>query len=116
MESKTIKLFVVSDNALVAQGLRRYLNRNFNGIFEVSCFYDSRSCVRHIESDTQVVVIDDMVEGRSATDISKMIYRINPDVKVIDHHSEQEVGALISEMLSGEMIDAKKYSFKVQAA
>lgn len=85
-----LNLFIVADNALVANGLKHYLQNKFEDI-QVTNFYDSRSCLKKINKQTQIVVIDQNINGKTAVDTLRSIKTINPETEVVLHTSCEDV-------------------------
>ncbi|MCW3075904.1 MAG: hypothetical protein JWO32_513 [Bacteroidetes bacterium] len=100
-----INLFIVADNALVANGLKHYLRNQFGDI-NIFNFYDSRSCLKKIKKDTQVVVLDNVIHGRSGVETMRSIKTINPETEVIMHTSGEEVASFLRILYKG-----KNYQF-----
>ncbi|MBA3664169.1 MAG: response regulator [Bacteroidetes bacterium] len=96
-----INLFIVADNALVANGLKHYLNQKFSNI-NVFNFYDSRSCLKHINKETQVVILDHVIHGKSGIDTLRSIKTINPDTEVIMHTSGEDVVNFLNGYYKGD--------------
>jgi DNA-binding NtrC family response regulator len=87
-----INLFIVADNALIANGLKNYLSQKFRDI-NVTRFYDCRSCLKNINGKTCVVVLDHVIHGRSGEEAMRSIKTINPGTEVIMHTSRDEVAS-----------------------
>lgn len=89
-----INLFIVADNALVANGLKHFLGKKFTDV-TISRFYDCRTCLKKINRDTQVVILDHVIHGRSGEEAMRSIKTINPDTEVIMHTSREDVAAML---------------------
>lgn len=90
-----LNLFIVADNALVVNGLKHYLRNQFEDI-EVTNFYDSRSCLKKINKQTQIVVIDQNINDKTGVDTLRSIKTINPETEVVVHTSREDVAAFLN--------------------
>ncbi|MGZ3901028.1 MAG: response regulator [Bacteroidia bacterium] len=102
-----LNLFIVADNALVANGLKHYLRARFSNM-NILNFYDSRSCLKNINKQTAVVVLDHFIHGRSGADTSRSIKTINPDTDVIMHTSGEEVATYLSTYYKNNFLSPEK--------
>ena len=91
METQKTNIFILSDNALVVNGLRHELEDRFRGMVNVTGFFDSRSCLKKVDASTHVVVLDHFLEGKSSLPASKCISALNPNARIIMHSSREEV-------------------------
>jgi DNA-binding NarL/FixJ family response regulator len=117
MEEKKIKVFILGDNALVANGLRHFLRNRFGSTVQAVCFYDMKSCVRRIDEETSAVVLDYFVEGKGSAGIVRSIKTLNPRTSIIMHSSNEDVADSIEALLQGEttlFITAKKFRYKLE--
>jgi DNA-binding NarL/FixJ family response regulator len=89
--ARKMNLFILSDNALVVCGLKHSLLEKFGDQIRIYNFYDRRSCLRRMNEDVQIVVLDHFISGRSANDTRLAIKSLNPGTEVIMHSSPQEV-------------------------
>lgn len=89
-----LNVFIVAENALIVNGLKHYLKKEFQDI-EITNFYDSRSCLRKIDKQTQVVIVDDFIHGRSGIEALRSIKTINPEIEVVMHSSREEVASYL---------------------
>lgn len=90
-----LNLVIVANNALVVNGLKHYLKDRYGEDVSISNFYDSRSCLRKMKKDTQVIVTDCFLNGRNAADCLKSVKQTYPNAKIILHSSREEVAAWI---------------------
>jgi DNA-binding NarL/FixJ family response regulator len=104
MEMQRLNLFILSDNALVVNGLRHYLESRFPNRVMVTGFYDGKSCLKKVDQNTHVVVMDYFLEGRSSLPTLKCIEAINPRTKIIMHSCNQDVELAVEKLLKGEVI------------
>jgi DNA-binding NarL/FixJ family response regulator len=95
MESGKINLFIVADNALLVNGLKHYLEKRFGTGVRISNFYNKKSCLKKVNKNTQVVIVDSFLGGKSGFETLKTIKTINPNTEIIMHTSEEEVASSI---------------------
>lgn len=86
-----MNLYILSDNALVVCGLRHNLREKFGDNIRIFNFYNRRTCLRRLNEDVQIVVLDHFISGRSASETCLAIKSANPSTEVIMHSSCQEV-------------------------
>jgi DNA-binding NarL/FixJ family response regulator len=92
-----LNLFIVANNALVVNGLRNYLKDRFGEKLNINNFYDSRTCLRNIRKDTQVIVTDYFLGGRNAEESLRSVKEINPSARIVLHSSREQVAAWIDQ-------------------
>ena len=95
MKPEKLNLFIVANNPLLVNGLRHHLEDRFGPSLNISNFYNGRSLLRRIDENTQVVVMDHLLQGRAGHEILKGIKAINPSIEVIMHSTDDEVIASI---------------------
>jgi len=98
METKSLKVVIAADNALVVNGLRHHLENNFGKTLTVSACYDVRLLLKKITALADVVLLDYFFDGINGEVLRRKLEDINPDIKVIMHSSRQDVIAEIKEM------------------
>jgi DNA-binding NtrC family response regulator len=89
-----MNVFIVADNALVANGLRHFLGKKFKDI-TITRFYDCRTCLKRITRDTAVVILDHTIHGRSGEEALRSVKTINPNTEVIMHTSAEDVASML---------------------
>lgn len=101
MKNRELNLFIVADHALVVNGLKHYLEDRFGPKLHIYRFYDSKSCLKKINKNTQAVVLDHSIEGRGGNEILKSIKSINPETEGIFYSSSEQVAAYVETLLMG---------------
>ncbi len=91
MENRIINLFIVADNALVVNGLKHYLNKRFGTTICISNFYNKKSCLKKVNKNTQVVVLDYLENDKSVLETFKKIRTINPVTEIILPSSNEDI-------------------------
>jgi DNA-binding NtrC family response regulator len=101
MEGK-INIFILADNVLVVNGLRHYLEDRFKERVSVSGFYETKSCLKNINGQTHLVVLDYFIGGRSGKETLRLIKAVNDETEVIMHSSNEDVAAAVNAFMHGE--------------
>jgi len=97
MEAIVWRVFIVSENALVANGLRHQLLQEFAGSYSVSCFYDFKSCLCALKDGCDLVIVDPEVDGKKGAEVLLSVKLICPDSKGLIYH---EISQLLMDIES----------------
>lgn len=108
METQGINLFIVDDNKLLVTDLKNYLQTRFQSSLEISTFYDGESCLKEINKDTHIVILDYFLDGKNGLDILKLIKTTNPKTEVIMLSNNEDIAVAIETFRAG----AKDYVIK----
>jgi DNA-binding NarL/FixJ family response regulator len=115
MEAQKLNICILADNALVVNGLRHSLESRFPNRINVTGFYDSRNFLKKVDQNTQAVVLDYFLEGKSSLATFKCIQAINPKARIIMHSSKEDVINAIETMFKGETIYTTAIKFRDKA-
>ncbi len=107
-----MNLFIVDDNKLLVADLRNYLQNRFGVSLNITTFNDGESCLKKVDKETQIVILDYFMEGKNGLDTLKCIKEINPETEVIMLSYNEDVALAIESFRSG----AKDYVIKGQGA
>ncbi|MCE3225889.1 MAG: hypothetical protein K0S32_440 [Bacteroidetes bacterium] len=102
-----LNLYILSENALVVCGLKHYLEHRFGSRLKIFNFYNRKTCMRKINKQTSVVVVDQMFHGTDGAEVQRFIKNINPHVEVIMHSSGEEVASTISSLCGEDPVAMK---------
>jgi DNA-binding NtrC family response regulator len=108
METQGLNLFIVDDNKLLVADLKYYLQNRFGNGLLISTFYDGESCLKNIDKDTHVVILDYFLDGKNGIEILKEIKGINPKTEVIMLSGNEDIAVAIETFRNG----AKDYVIK----
>jgi DNA-binding NtrC family response regulator len=108
MNTTGLNLFIVDDDPLVMMGLKNYLNHRFTNDINISTFTTGKSVLRAIDEHTSIVILDNLLEGRSGNEVLKLIKEINANTEVIMLTSNEDIGMAIDAFRNG----AKDYVIK----
>lgn len=78
METRTLNLFIVDDNQLTVVALKHYIQNKFGKGIKISTFYDGESCIKEVNKNTDLVILDYFLGGKNGLEILKEIKEINP--------------------------------------
>lgn len=112
MEMHGMNLFIVDDNKLVVTDLKYYLQNRFGNGIQISTFSDGESCLRAVDMDTHIVILDYFLNGKNGLETLKQIKKINPKTEVIMLSGNEDIATAIDTFRAG----AKDYVVKGQGA
>lgn len=112
MEKQGMNLFIVDDDKLVVSDLKIYLNFRFGNDINILTFTDGESCLKKIDKDTHIVILDYFLNGKNGVEILKLIKDINPKTEVIMMSSNEDVSLAIQSFRNG----ASDYVIKGEGA
>lgn len=112
MENKGMNLFIVDDNKLLATDLKHFLHNRFGTDINISIFNDGISCLKKIDKDTHIVILDYTMDGINGLEVLKSIKEINPKTEVIMLSGNEDMAVAIQTFRSG----AKDYVIKGQGS
>lgn len=101
MKTQALNLFIVDDNPMVAMGLRQHLIHRFGSELNITTFPTGKSALENISADTNMVILDIMLEGENGNDILKSIKIINPATEVVMLSSNNEMEVAIRSFRNG---------------
>lgn len=108
METQVLNLFIVDDDKLTANTLQLYLKARFGSGVCISTFYDGESCLKNIEKDTHMVILDYFMKDENGLDVLKSIKTINPKTEVVILSGNEDIVIAIELFKAG----AKDYVVK----
>lgn len=100
METQTLNLFIVDDNPSMVVALKHYIQNKFKGI-KISTFNDGESCIREVDKNTNIVILDYYMDGKNGLDVLKEIKEINPKTEVVMLSSNNDLDVVIKSLRSG---------------
>jgi DNA-binding NtrC family response regulator len=106
METQAINVFILNDNVEMAGKLRRYLAKRFGDLLHISLFFSSRSCLKMLNRNVHLVVVDDYLyeganKGTPGLDLLKKIKDKEPSTEVVILTSHEDVGTAVEAMRLG---------------
>ncbi len=101
MKKQGINLFIVDDDKLVVSDLKIFLNYKFGSDLTISTFNDGESCLKQVDKNTDVVILDYFLNGQNGLEILKLIKDINPKTEVIMLSSNDDIALAIQTFRNG---------------
>lgn len=106
MKSQSLNVFILNDDVMIAGKLRKYLKKRFGDRLNISLFFTSRSCLRMINGQVHLVVVDDYLQESSHTGIAgiDMLQKIkekDPQTEVVILSSDEDVALAVDAMKLG---------------
>jgi two-component system response regulator AtoC len=101
METQGLNLFIVDDNKLMVSTLKQYLQNRFGLGIQISTFYDGDSCLKKVDKDTHIVILDYFMEGKNGLETLKSIKSINPKTEVIMLSGNEDMALVIDSFRAG---------------
>lgn len=106
MKNQSLNVFILNDDVMVAGKLRKYLKKRFGDRLNISLFFTSRSCLRMINGQVHLVVVDDYLQESSHTGIAgiDMLQKIkekDPQTEVVILSSDEDVALAVDAMKLG---------------
>lgn len=101
METQKSNLFIVDDDKLIAAALNNYLDTRFGRTLNISKFYDGKSCLKQVDNNTEIVILDYNLKEENGLDVLKSIKSINPKTEVIMLTNNEDVGTAIESYKKG---------------
>ncbi len=101
-------LFIVDDNKLLVADLKNFLHNRFGVSVNITTFYDGESCLKKVDKETHIVILDYQMGGENGLDILKKIKEINLKTEVIMLSGSEDMAVAIESFRIG----AKDYVIK----
>lgn len=101
MKTQGLNLFIVDDNMLMVTALKQYLTNKFGVSVQISTFKDGESCLKVVDKNTDIVILDYFMEGKNGLEILKLIKEINPKTEVIMLSSNEDIALAIESFRTG---------------
>lgn len=92
------KIFIVEDNKLYAQILKKQL---VNEQFQVKVFYNGRDCITHLQEKPDVITLDYTLPDMTGHDVLKEIQKESPGTNVIVISAQENITTAIDLMKNG---------------
>lgn len=112
MVTQGTNLFIVDDDKLMVTALKHYLQNRFGADVQISTFDDGESCLKKVDTETHIVILDYFLEGKNGLEVLKSIKAINPKTEVIMLSGNEDIATAIQTFRMG----AKDYVIKGQGS
>ncbi|MES2565840.1 MAG: response regulator [Bacteroidota bacterium] len=101
MNTSVLNLFIVDDNKLTVTDLKYYLQNKFGDGINITTFNDGDSCLKKVDKETNVVILDYHMDGKNGLETLKLIKDINPKTEVIMLSGNEDIGIAIESFRMG---------------
>lgn len=106
MKAQSLNVFILNDDVMVAGKLRRYLKKRFGDKLNISLFFNSRSCLRMLNGQVDLVVVDDYLQesthsGIPGLDMLQKVKERDPHTEVVILSSDEDVATAVEAMKMG---------------
>ena len=108
MKPQKLNLFIVDDSALMANDLKLFLENKFGTDLAITNFTNGESCLKMVNDQTHIVILDYFLEGENGLEILKSIKSLNPNTEVIMLSGNDDIAVAIQTFRAG----AKDYVVK----
>jgi len=99
--TQKLNLFIVDDDTSMVIALKNYLNNKFGSALKISTFYDGESCLKKIDDQTHIVLLDYFLNGKNGLEVLNDIKSINPKTEVIMLSSHEDIATAIESFRKG---------------
>ena len=101
METQGLNLYIVDDNISMVTALKQYLQNRFGNGLKISTFNTGDNCLKRVDKDTDIVILDYHMDGKNGVDTLRSIKEINPSTEVIMLTSNEDIGLAIESYREG---------------
>jgi two-component system response regulator YesN len=106
MAIQRLNVFIVDDNRMEANGLRKYLKNRFGNKVRLSIYFDSESCLCMMHGQVNLVVLDynlneKGLDSKTGLDVLKTIKLRHPETEVVILTSNEDIGLAIDAITIG---------------
>lgn len=101
METQTLNLFIVDDNKSMVVALKHYIQNKFGKGVNISTFYDGESCIKEVNKNTDLVILDYFLDGKNGLDVLKEIKEKSPKTEVVILSSNNDLDLVIESLKNG---------------
>lgn len=106
METEKLNIFLVDDNKLMDLSIKKYLENRFGSTINLSIFYDGESCLKKLNSSTNIVILDYFLNSvnksaKNGLEILKSIKLKSPKTEVIMFSSNEDIAVAIESFHEG---------------
>jgi DNA-binding NtrC family response regulator len=97
----TLNLFIVEDNASLANSLQQFLETKFGDELNISKFTNGESALQKVDSSTNIVLLDCDLNNIKGNEVLKKIKQINGKTEVIMLTSNGDIEIAINAFKNG---------------
>lgn len=97
----TLNLFIVDDNASLANSLQLFLETKFGNELNINTFNDGESALKMVDASTNIVILDCNLNDMNSNVVLKKIKQINAKTEVIMLTSNADIEIAINAFKNG---------------
>jgi DNA-binding NtrC family response regulator len=97
----TLNLFIVDDNASLANSLQLFLETKFGNELKINTFTDGESALKMVNESTNIVILDCNLNDMNSNVVLKKIKQINAKTEVIMLTSNADIEMAINAFKNG---------------
>lgn len=97
----TLNLFIVDDNASLANSLQQFLETKFGNELNINTFTDGESALKMVDESTNIVILDCNLNDMNSNAVLKKIKQINAKTEVIMLTSNADIEMAINAFKNG---------------
>lgn len=101
MNNQGLNIFIVDDNPLNVNAVKKYLDNKFGTKLNIFTFLSGKSVLEKIDKNTSMVILDYHLEGENGNEVLEKIKKINPGTEVIMLTSNEEIEIAIESFQKG---------------
>ncbi len=101
MEAQGTNIFIVDSNKSLVTSLKQYLQNRFGKSVHISTFNDGESCLKKVDKQLHIVILDYFLRGKNGLEVLKSIKVINPKTEVIMLSKNEDVALAIEAFKAG---------------
>lgn len=116
MKSAGINLFILDDHTLMVGNLSKYLINKFGERINISIFFDADKCIRNIDEDSHVIILDYHSYGKAiknGQDNFDYIKNQKPETEVTLITSDKDAPAAAADLERGAISHIGLFIFLV---
>jgi len=101
MKTQTQNIFIVDENKIMAATLTQFLQNRFGDSVNITTFNDGIICLEKVDENTQIVILDYLLDGKQGLDILKSIKNKNQNTEVIILSGHEDIALAIESFRAG---------------
>lgn len=99
-----LNLFIINNDPSIVTGIKNYLDKRFGETINILTFNTGKDALLELNQNTNLVILDNYMEGENGTDIRKQIKKENHKTQVIMLCSNEDLAVAIEIYKQGELI------------
>jgi|SRR6185437_9033741 len=101
MKTPSLNLFIVDDNMSTLTEMKNSLFNQFGEGIKILTFNSSKSCLEKVDEHTNIVVLNNRINGENGGEVLKSIKETNPETEVILLAEEEDIVSAVNAYRAG---------------